>query len=205
MCRRSLTLLITAGILSALFLTVTAAVFTSGATVVNNEFKARLVVNTAPWPLLAAALADEIDVAGAFAKMAAASIVVSLWQREYERDWHWLYDPRLDVEEHRQFFIGNFALDSRGDGVYSETNKQRWPGRDGRWSNGETPIHESVNDYAYPVPLIGSAVAVASVHEHLAKQGLVGLGRWGQWQYLNADVCILESMKLARSLGFAGW
>jgi len=29
----------------------------------------------------------------------------------------------------------------------------------------------------------------------------VGLGRWGQWQYLNADVCILESMKQAHSHG----
>jgi len=38
----------------------------------------------------------------------------SLWQREYERDWHWLYDPRLDVEEHRHSSFGNFALDSRG-------------------------------------------------------------------------------------------
>lgn len=170
--------------------------------IVNNEFEAGLVVNTAPWPLLADALADELDVESAFSRMAAASIVVSLWKREYEQDWHWLYDPRLDVEEHRQFFIRNFALDSRADGVYTETNVRRWPGRNGSWSSGETPIHENLNRYAYPIPLIGSAAAVANVHEHLAQQRLVGLGRWGQWQYLNADVCILESMKLAHSLGF---
>lgn len=170
--------------------------------IVNNEFKAELVVNTAPWPLLADALADELHVESAFSKMTAANIVVSLWAREYEQDWHWLYDPRLDVEEHRQFFIGNFALDSRADGVYTETNARRWPGRTGSWSSGGTPIHENVNEYAYPIPLIGSAAAVANVHEHLAQQGLVGLGRWGQWRYLNADVCILESMKLASSLGF---
>ena len=170
---------------------------------VNNEFKAPLSVNTAPWPLLAGALAHELDVHNAFAKLSAASIVVSLWTRNYEQDWHWLYDPRPDVEEHRQFFIGNFALDSRGDGVYTETNVRRWPGRGGSWSSGETPVHESVNDYAYPIPLIGSAAAVAEhLHELLARQGLVGLGRWGQWQYFNADVCILECMRLARSLGF---
>lgn len=175
---------------------------TSHGWVVNNEFRAGLVVNTAPWPLLAGALADELDVQDAFSKLAAASIVVSLWAREYEQDWHWLYDPRLDAEEHRQFFIGNFALDSLGDGIYTETNVRRWPGRSGSWSSGETPVHEHVNAYAYPIPLIGSAADMANVHERLAQRGLVGLGRWGQWQYLNADVCILEGMKLARSLGF---
>jgi protoporphyrinogen oxidase len=175
---------------------------TSRGWLVNDEFKAGLVVNTAPWPLLADALADELDVENAFAKLTAAGIVVSLWTREHERDWHWLYDPRPDVEEHRQFFIGNFALDSRADGVYTETNVRRWPGWGGSWSSGETPVHENVNEYAYPIPLIGSAAAVADVHEYLARQGLIGLGRWGQWQYLNADVCILESMKLAHRLGF---
>ena len=175
---------------------------TSRGWAVNDQFEAETVVNTAPWPLLAGALTNDVFVEGALSRLAAASIVVSLWRREYDHDWHWLYDPRLDVEEHRQFFIGNFALDSRGDGVYTETNARRWPGRGGRWSSSETPIHENVNDYAYPIPLLGSSRTVADLHERFARRGLIGLGRWGQWQYLNADVCILESMKLARSLGF---
>jgi len=55
MCRRSLTLLITAGILAALFLTVTAAVFTSRGTVVNNEFTTgTLVINANPASTLVA-------------------------------------------------------------------------------------------------------------------------------------------------------
>ncbi len=170
--------------------------------VVNDQFEAKLVINTAPWPLLAGALQGENVAHRALSRLAAASIVVSLWKREYDQDWHWLYDPRLDVEEHRQFFIGNFALDSRSDGVYTETNARRWPGRKGTWSSNETPIDEYVNRYAYPIPLLGTSELVADFHGHLASQGLIGLGRWGQWQYLNADVCILESMKLARSLGF---
>ena len=177
---------------------------TSKGWAVNGQIEAKTVVNTAPWPLLAKALADEVPVDRALSKLAAASIVVSLWRRAYDHDWHWLYDPRLDVEEHRQFFIGNFALDSRADGVYTETNARRWPGPGGQWSTSETPIYENMNEYAYPIPLLGSSTVVAGLHEHLARQGLIGLGRWGQWQYFNADVCILESMKLARSLGFDG-
>jgi protoporphyrinogen oxidase len=171
---------------------------------VNGEHRAKLVVNTAPWPELVGALDGTSALLNAFSKLAAAGIVISLWEREYDHDWHWLYDPRVEVEEHRQFFIGNFALDSRGDGVYTETSTGRWPGPNGRWLNGEAPLTEHVNRYAYPIPLVGSSSAIDTVLRHFAAQGLLGLGRWGQWQYFNADVCILESMKLAASLGFAG-
>ena len=172
--------------------------------IVNGEHQAKLVVNTAPWPDLVGALDVTPSLINALRKFVAAGIVVSLWEREYDHDWHWLYDPRLEVEEHRRFFIGNFALDSRGDGIYTETGTSRWPGLNGRWSSGEAPLTEHVNRYAYPIPLVGSSFAIDTVLRHFAAEDLVGLGRWGQWQYFNADVCILEAMKLAASLGFAG-
>ena len=176
-----------------------------GGWIVNGERRAKLVVNTAPWPELVGALDSTSALLDAFTAGSPRPASSSRSGSEStHHDWHWLYDPRVEVEEHRQFFIGNFALDSRGDGVYTETGTSRWPGPSGPWSNGEAPLTEHVNRYAYPIPLVGSSSAIDTVLRHFAAQGLVGLGRWGQWQYFNADVCILESMKLAESLGFGG-
>ncbi len=77
---------------------------------VNNEFEAGLVVNTAPWPVLAGALAEVLDVETAFAKLTAASIVVSLWTRD-PQNWRWNLDQpsgrgRTPPVLHRQLCAG---------------------------------------------------------------------------------------------------
>ena len=170
--------------------------------VVNGSYEASVVVNTAPWPRLFDALGRPSVLRRSLPRLQSNGIVVSLWTERYEHDWHWVYDPDLRHEYHRKFFIGNFALDSRPDGVYTETNVKRWPGPDRVWSCGKKPLFEHVVETAYPIPVLGHSKAIRSVLDHYRSRCLYGLGRWGQWQYLNADVCILESMKLARSLGF---
>lgn len=87
----------------------------------------------------------------------------------------------------------NFAPHSAPDGFYRETNLKRWqPG------GGE--LYAETNTHAYPIPTLGWAGAIDSVLRHCAPLGVHGLGRWGQWQYFNSDVCIREAMQLLARL-----
>jgi protoporphyrinogen oxidase len=165
--------------------------------VVNGKYRTRAIINTAPWPTLldAPVLAPVREAVG---RLRHNQIVVSLHEADYRTDAHWLYEPDENLRHHRSFYIHNFAPHSARNGFYRETNLNRWvPG------TGE--IFAETNPYAYPVPTVGWAAAIDTVLAHARTQGIHGLGRWGQWQYFNSDVCIHEAMQLVDRLGHRDW
>lgn len=167
---------------------------------VNNEYKAKKIINTAPWPKLIGTMNIPKKIMDYIKSLKYSSIVVSLWQNSYGHNYHWLYDPDMNYEPHREFFINNFAPHSIKDWYYTETNLKRWPGINKNWKNGQQPFYEHSNEFAYPIPSIGRKQSIHTILEYFRKIGIFGLGRWGQWEYFNADVCILEAMKLFNEL-----
>lgn len=167
---------------------------------VNNKYEAETIINTAPWPKLYKALGSPSALNKEFKNLMNNQIVVSLWEENYSHNVHWIYDPDLEIERHRDFFIHNFAPNSKKNGMYTETNVKRWPGKNKKWSNGKKPLFEYVNEAAYPIPTIGNAKSISAILNHYKNEKLYGVGRWGQWQYLNSDVCIYEAMKFVNSL-----
>lgn len=166
--------------------------------VVNGRYRARQIINTAPWHALAAS--PIFDDAGrtAINRLRNNEIVVSLHEENYTTKAHWLYEPAETKLHHRSFFIHNFAPHSARSGVYRETNMQRWSDR--------TPnLFHELNRYAYPIPTLGWADAISLVLKQARHSGVQGLGRWGQWQYFNSDVCLFEAMNLADTLGHHRW
>lgn len=168
---------------------------------INDTYEARCVINTAPWPSLYDALGSPNHLEKDFAKLIHNSLVFSLWEEEYQHNWHWSYYPDSSIEYHRRFYICNFAPHSRPGGIFSETNLKRWPNKGSKWASNKKPIYEHINEFAYPIPVCGYLQAITNILDYYADKKLFGLGRWGQWQYLDADVCIKEAMKLSRKLG----
>lgn len=161
--------------------------------VLNGRYRARSVINTVPWRLLADSPIFDAGTRAAIAQLRHNQLVVSLHEEPYATDAHWLYQPDESLRHHRSFFIRNFAPHSAPDGFYRETNLKRWqPG------GGE--IHAEINSHAYPIPTLGWAAAIDQVLRHCVPLGVHGLGRWGQWQYFNSDVCIREAMQLVSRL-----
>ena len=166
---------------------------------INNVYKSKNVINTAPWNYLYEALEVPEILENDFSRLKNNSVVVSLWEKDYDHDWHWCYDPNLEVEHHREFYIHNFAPHSSSNGMYTETNIKRWSGSESLWSNGKRPIYEYINPVAYPIPVKGHSWAIKHILNYYESQNLFGVGRWGQWQYLNSDVCIWEAIKFINS------
>lgn len=173
---------------------------TSKGWLINEQYEAKVVINTAPWPKLYSALLVPEELEDAFANLRFNSIVVSLWEEKYHHDWHWCYIPDSEIRHHREFYINNFAPHSKQNGLYTETNHIRWNTQSGSHGFTSSPVYEHINDVAYPVPTLGHTKAIKSILDYYEKDGLFGVGRWGQWQYFNSDVCMWEAMKFVDGL-----
>lgn len=164
-----------------------------GSWLVNDKYQAKNVINTTPWNDLFDALGRPANLAGDFDKIQYNQIVISLYEKEINVDWHWRYVPDIDRNYHREFYIHNFAEDSRSNGLYVETNIKRFTGEE-LCICGKSIYHYKTKA-AYPIPLIGSAAAIKNILDFYRPQNLFGVGRWGQHQYQNADVSMYEAIK----------
>lgn len=161
--------------------------------IINNEFVAKKVINTTPWNDLYKALGEPQNLKEDFDKIQYNKIVVSLYEKEFDIDWHWRYVPDMSRNYHREFYISNFALDSKKNGIYTETNVKRFNGDEDELF-GKALYHYET-EAAYPIPVIGHSVAIKNILAHYKSQNLFGVGRWGQHQYQNADVSMFEAIK----------
>lgn len=161
--------------------------------VVNGEYKSSMIINTSPWSKINFFPAPPTHIKNCIKKLRNNSIVISLHEKKRHQSAHWLYKPNLELQHHREFFIHNFAPHSQDNGVFFETNSNRYVA-------SEDTIYSHLNEYAYPIPTIGKEAAVSELLAYMEEYGIFGLGRWGQWQYYNSDVCIWESMKLFQRL-----
>lgn len=171
-----------------------------GRWIVNNTYIVENLINTAPWPKLYKALGFPKKLKKYFFNLKSNSLVVSLWKENITHNWHWLYDPNLNRENHREFYIKNFSETSNKDYIYTETNLKRWPGKGKFKRDKKYPIFEFINKEAYPIPIIGHTKAIDKILSFYKKKKLFGVGRWGQWKYLNADVCIKEAMNFVNNI-----
>jgi protoporphyrinogen oxidase len=158
---------------------------------VNETYITKNIINTAPWPLLKIEV-EGFDYDKEFENLEYLSNVISLWEREpYTHDAHWMYIPNPSIEQHREFYICNFAPYSKPGGVMTDINRKRWIENDKKWNAG-MPLYEHENIYSYPLPTKIYKESMKRILSFSKQYRLYGLGRWGQWQYFNTDQCIKQ-------------
>ncbi len=167
-----------------------------GVWVINDKYRAKCVINTSPWNDLYEALGCPEELKDAFDLIRYNKIYVSLYEKPYNVDWHWRYIPDINKSYHREFYIHNFAEDSKPNGIYYETNEGRFKEEE---KYGDTaPILTAKTYAAYPIPVIGHANAIAQILKYYEPLGLFGVGRWGQHEYQNADVSMHEAHEFVK-------
>lgn len=126
-------------------------------------------------------------------------LVISLFETdENPTPYHWRFIPDPKQLHHREFFISNFAKDSKNYGVFTETNADRFDA-DGLTFKGRN-LFNYTTPAAYPLPLIGKTKAITEILEFFKPKHLFGVGRWGEHLHHNHDVCIKHVIDFVEAL-----
>ena len=167
--------------------------------IVNDEFKAKNIINSTPWTDLYNALGSPVEIQEQIQKIKYNKLVISLFETdENPTPYHWRYIPDLKEQHHREFFISNFALDSKNYGTFTETNADRFDADKLTFKGRNIFNYETTA--AYPLPLIGKTKAITDILEYFKPMHLYGVGRWGEHQHHNHDVCMKHAMDFVKQI-----
>jgi hypothetical protein len=157
--------------------------------IINGKYKGEIIINTIPWKEFIDNDKVSAEVYEAVQKLEYTSIDVDYIQKEVGSPAYWTYIPDVDVTYHRILNRSNFLPNSRG--YWTETNSRR--------SSGEQGFRYT-NQYAYPLNKIDKPHNVKIIHEWAKENGIIPLGRWGNWEHMNSDAVVQEAISLANSI-----
>lgn len=157
---------------------------------VNDIYRADIIINTIPWVAFSSVDGAAEEVMESLKKLEYTSVVTKYYAETIFTDASWAYFPDRELEYHRIMYRTTFCPGSRG--YWTETNLRRADLSDGHW--------HYINDYAYPVSTVDKPAAIRDILHFAREKGVIGLGRWGEWQHYNSDLTVELAMKLADEL-----
>jgi protoporphyrinogen oxidase len=170
---------------------------------INNEKEYDILISTLPlniFPGLIANTPKPILQQAALLKY--NKVTTMLWETSGTCR-TWTYIPDADSLFHRYIHIGSFFKPVKN---YSITEAVGEKSYEEMLESGKkdpfliTPLDYHVSDHAYVVFDDHYDVATKAVKNYLAERGIHTLGRFGEWQYYNMDVCIKSSMDLTAAI-----
>ena len=57
-----------------------------------------------------------------------------------------------------------------------------------------------MNEYAYPLNTREKPAAIEALLSWTKSRGVIGVGRWGEWQHYNSDVTVERAMTVVSEL-----
>jgi protoporphyrinogen oxidase len=157
--------------------------------IINRRYQAETVITTIPWTVWPQVADIPLDIRTAIGKLRYTSIDVDYHRETLATEAHWVYEPDEKLPYHRILCRPNFCPGSTGH--WTETNSQR-SGNGGNW--------RFRNEYAYPLNTHDKPEAIATVLNWAGSQSIIGLGRWGTWEYINSDVAVSQALAEAKKL-----
>jgi protoporphyrinogen oxidase len=167
---------------------------------VNGEHTFDLLISTIPLNILPKIIKNcPNSVIKAAEKLRYNRVSTMLWESK-ETDSTWTYLPSSTGIFHRYIHIGNF-FDPKANYTITESIGERNESEMIKCGKMDPhlirPIDFNVSDHAYVVFDDQYRNSTAKIFEYLQQVGIKTLGRFGQWEYFNMDICIYEAMKLA--------
>lgn len=175
----------------------------NGKWIINGEKTYDLVISTAPLNRIPFVIRETPNkIKNEASKLRYNCVTNMLWETE-NLDSTWIYYPSSDTIFHRHINIGNFFKPKKNYTITESIGRRSF---DEMQDAGKKvaylkkPIFYNVSDYAYVVYDQFYRQATHIIKEYLENIGLHTLGRFGEWEYYNMDVCIESAMRLADKL-----
>ncbi len=156
---------------------------------VNGRWQAQTIISTIPWTSWGDYCKLPKDILTAITSLKNAPIDVDFHAETLNSPAHWIYEPDESITYHRLLLRSNFAPGARG--YWTEANATRSLQTDG------VRFH---NEFAYPINTLDKPQVVQKILVWGENNGIIGLGRWGQWEHMNSDVAVAAAMQLANKL-----
>ena len=158
-------------------------------TIDGAKYQAEIIVTTIPWMEFTATEGMPDGIQNSLKKLKYSSIQTEYFENNLDTPCHWIYFPNPELSYHRILIRHNFCRNSKG--YWTETNGERV-------NNDNDAINfRYMNKYAYPLNTIDKPEIMKSLLTWSEKQGVIGLGRWGEHQHYNSDVTVERALKLA--------
>lgn len=171
--------------------------------IVNDGYEYDLIINTMPLNILPSLMKDiPNEILDEAKKLKYNRVTNVLWKTK-PIDFTWSYYPSADTIFHRHIHIGNFfnpkenytITESMGEHTYKEMIEH---GK--KFDYLLEPLDYNVSDYAYVVYDQNYNNTTSKIKQYLENIGLHTIGRFGEWEYYNMDICMESAMKLVDKL-----
>lgn len=168
---------------------------------INNEKEYDLVVSTLPLNVMPGLITNvPAEIAEEAKKLKYNKVTTMLWETENTKR-TWTYVPESENFFHRYIHIGNFFNPKRNYSITEVVGEKTY---DEMVENGKKdpfllrPVAYNVSNHAYVVFDDNYSTSTAKIKNYLVENNIYPLGRFGEWQYYNMDVCIKSSMDLVK-------
>lgn len=171
--------------------------------IINDKYEYDLVINTMPLDVLPKIVKNTpYEIISESKKLKYNKVTNVLWKTG-PIDFTWSYYPSSDTIFHRHIHIGNFfnprmnftITEAMGDHSYEEMIKY---GK--KFDYLLEPLDYNVSDYAYVVYDQNYSNATQKIKQYLKDIGLHTIGRFGEWEYYNMDICMERAINLANKI-----
>ena len=166
---------------------------------INESAQYDQVISTIPMDILPSLIKGApSEVLSAASNLSYNKVTTMLWHAE-PTDNTWTYYPSPDTIFHRHIHVGNFfrpvknfiiteAIGSVDEEVMIEEGL--------RYKHLLKPLAYNVSEHAYVVYDENYASSKKVISEYLSEIGMYTLGRFGEWEYYNMDMCIKSALDL---------
>lgn len=154
----------------------------------KTEYAAENIILTIPWTSIPELINMPTELMQDIKKLKHTSVNITYIPEELETDAQWIYYPDLSIDYHRILVRKNFYNSAKG--YWTETNSDRYHDKGNQTFKSE---------YAYPLNTLEKPEIMKRLLTWAKKQGVYGLGRWGEWEHYNSDVTVGRALKLAES------
>ncbi len=157
----------------------------------GKEYQAEQIISTIPWCGFDECIGLSWDQQDNIKQLKYSSIQTEYYSKNMDTKAQWIYYPSYRLKYHRILVRHNFCPNSRG--YWTETNADRV-------SKDTNSYFHYMNEFAYPLNTINKPTVMKDLLTWTEKKGVIGLGRWGEWEHYNSDVVVSKAIDLAERL-----
>lgn len=170
---------------------------------VNGEKTFDILISTLPLNLLPKLIFDApAEIIAESDKLKYNKVTTMLWETKGTNR-TWTYVPDKMNLFHRYIHIGSFFSPKKNYSITEVVGERTY---EEMVENGKKdpflvrPADYNVSDHAYVVFDENYDESTGKLKEYLKKIDLYTLGRFGEWQYYNMDICIKSSLDTAKNI-----